>query len=154
LASEKRFHYQQQDCTLTLSQCLDEFYAGNGEKFKKPQPVDDWTTLLLFHDATHVVFGLDTDMVDEALGDTWSLLGTNLRMKEYLRYLKEDGAKELIREVGWRKMITGTLRAIPRACKVFISSRKMNKKWPIRDFQKYLDTPINEIRKEFNVTLV
>jgi len=154
LATEKRFQYQQQDCTLTLTQCLEEFYAGNSEKFKKPQPVDDWTTLLLFHDATHVVFGLDTDIVDEALGDTWTMLGTNLSSKEYLRYLKEDGAKELIREVGWKKMIKGTLSAIPRAFKVFISSRKMNKKWPIHDFQKYLDKPINEIRIEFNMKLV
>ena len=146
--------FQAQESSQTLRQGLDEFYAINSDKFERPVPDTEWTELLQAHDACHVLFGLNTTLVEEALGDMWTLCGTSMTFKDYAQYTKSDAAKELIKGIGFWNIVTGTLKAIPGAVKVYLLSRKMSKKWEIWKFADRLDEKLVDLRRELNLKIL
>ena len=91
--------FQEQNCKLTLKEALAEFYAINSSTFSVPKPETKWTELLVHHDVGHVFFGVNTSILDEAAGDYWTLLGSDLSFKEYLDYAKTPEAKN-----SWKNM--------------------------------------------------
>ena len=62
--------------------------------------------LLRDHDCTHVIFGLDISIDQEAILDTWVLWGTSFKWKYLLGYAKlpqiKDLQKRLMSELGIR----------------------------------------------------
>ena len=63
--------FQKQQCHLTLEQGLGEYHAflkANGKKQLIDTP---GSTVIRDHDATHVIFGLDTSLEEESLLDSW-----------------------------------------------------------------------------------
>ena len=77
--------FQHQNCELTLQEGLDTYYQCFPEDTKVIQDVDGpkW---LFGHDCTHVIFGLDISMEQEAILDTWSLWGTDLSIKNLIDF--------------------------------------------------------------------
>lgn len=53
----------------------------------------DNETLIRDHDATHVIFGLDTTLEEEAMLDTWVIFGTNFKFKDLFKYNKNLNLK-------------------------------------------------------------
>lgn len=146
--------FQHQNCPLTLGQGLEEFYAVNAHKFSKPEPDTAWTKLLAAHDACHVLFGVNTTVVEEAYGDMWTLFGTTMTFKEYSEYAKSDAGKALLREIGLKKIIIGSLKALPGCFKIFLKARKMSKKWSLWKFEDRLNDKLIDLRKEFNLEIL
>ena len=76
--------FQSQDCNITLAEGLEEYRTylqTNGKK----QLIDlPGSTIIRDHDATHVMFGLDTSIEQESMLDSWVLMGTRWKLKEYL----------------------------------------------------------------------
>jgi hypothetical protein len=54
------------------------------------QLTEDSARFFRSHDIAHVVFGLDTTLNDEALGDAWTLLGTDDGLQRYVSYLRTN----------------------------------------------------------------
>jgi len=61
-----KLSFHNQDCSLTLAEGLDEYRAylqANGKKQLIDKP---GSQLIRDHDATHVIFGLDTSLEQES----------------------------------------------------------------------------------------
>ena len=146
--------FQDQNCTLTLKEAMAEFYRINSHLFSIPKAESKWTELLIHHDVGHVFFGVNTSILDEAGGDYWTLMATDLSFKEYLGYIKTPEAKKLLKDMGVINIIKSLALGMPLLLKVYFRSRKMKKKWNIRGYDKYMDTPLNEIRKNYNLKIL
>ena len=86
------------------------------------------------HDATHVIFGLDTTIEQESMLDTWVLWGTEFKWKYLLSYIGKQELKELqkklFEEIGVLKLIYTALKIAPIKLKIILRALKMKKKWP------------------------
>ncbi|RZO97999.1 MAG: hypothetical protein EVA49_02510, partial [Gammaproteobacteria bacterium] len=97
--------YQKQDCDLTLREGIkvyENYLIDNG---KTPlTELNERSTLIRDHDASHVIFGLDTSLEEEALLDTWLLCGCSYKFSYLASYTKlpelKELTKKLLKEVG------------------------------------------------------
>ena len=90
-----KLSFQDQSCDLTLEEGLEEYRAylqANGKKQLIDKPN---STVIRDHDATHVIFGLDTSIEQESLLDSWVLRGCDWKFKELLAYGQLPELKEL-----------------------------------------------------------
>ena len=147
--------YSKQDCALTISEALDEFYQRNpkavrqtGDEFR-----DDFFRR---HDTIHVVFGCDTVLHDEALADMWTIFGSNLGFRNYLNFLGplQADIKDIFEGMDKITLFKDTLKAIPDMIKVIFRSRKMRGKWPWADHDAFLDRPLKDVRDELNIRVI
>jgi len=151
----KRFRYQDPSCPLTLRQGLQEYFEGHSGLLK-PDCTDTQTAKFFrSHDACHVLFGLDTTLPDEGLADLWTVFGTDIGFGRYAKYLCTDAAaKQIVRDIGLFHTIATVLRLLPSVGRVFLRSRKMNKKWQWGNEERYFDCPLVELRHEFNIKIL
>lgn len=146
--------FQEQNCQLTLREAIEEFYSINSGFFSRPESNTIWTELLVHHDVGHVFFGVNTSLMDEACGDFWTMFATDMSIKEYSQYAKTPEGKKLLKYLGFNLLVKTMLLTIPLMFKVFIQSRKMNKKWEVRGYEQFLDMPLGEVRKIHNLTIL
>ncbi len=145
-------NYQQQNSQMTLREGLAEFRAnlkevagGEGSEAQN---------LFNAHDAVHVVFGCGSDLTHETLADVWTLCASDVKLRNYLGYLNVNEALELVKKESPSAMLLGVIKALPSAAKVWLRSRKMTKPWPFQGSAEFLDKPLCEIRKRFNIEVV
>ena len=71
---------------------------------------------ILSHDATHVIYGLDTSLEEEQILNFWVLFGATYTWKEIMAYNGReevsDFTKDILKEVGVIKMIRLSIRSI------------------------------------------
>ena len=68
--------YQKQECELTLREGIKVYVDYLIENGKTPlTDANAESTLIRDHDASHVIFGLDTSLEEESLLDTWFACG-------------------------------------------------------------------------------
>ncbi|OUR99509.1 hypothetical protein A9Q84_00380 [Halobacteriovorax marinus] len=146
--------FQEQDCSLTLREAMEEFYSINSKLFSKPDPLTNWTELLVHHDVGHVFFGVNTSLLDETAGDCWTFFATDMTFKEYKDYANTPEGKKLIQDIGPKLLVKSLIFGIPLMCKVFLRSKKMSRKWQVRGYEEYLDMPLGEIRKLFKLEIL
>ena len=151
----KRFHYQEQDCPLTLAQGLQEYYDGHAGLFRPEQLSEEFARFFRSHDTAHVIFGLDTTLEEEAMADTWTMFASDVGLRRYMRYLRTNPeAKQLIKEIGWWKTITLSLQMVPKMFAIWLRARKMTKKWPWEPGADLQAKPLGQIRAELNLRLL
>ena len=93
-----KLSFQSQDCNITLAEGLEEYRAylqANGKKQLIDAPE---STIIRDHDATHVIFGLDTSLEQESMLDSWVITGTSWKLKELLAYNKLPELKQLYKD--------------------------------------------------------
>ena len=146
--------FQEQDCKLTLREALAEFYSINAHLFSVPKPETEWTELLVHHDVGHVVFGVNTNILDETAGDYWTLFATDLSFKEYLKYANTPEGKKLVKDIGFINIIKSLVLGLPLLFKIFSRSKKMSRKWKTKDYEQYMDSSLADIRKDFNLNIL
>ena len=92
--------YLRQDCALTLRDGLREYYRANPTLIDPERSSDEGAKFFVRHDACHVIFGTTTGLVDEALTDTWTLLGSDVTLKQYAEFAKLNEAREVLKQIG------------------------------------------------------
>ena len=150
--------YQKQDCNLTLAEGLEYYYDSFPQSKEVFKDSYESGTLLRDHDCTHVIFGLDISLEQEAILDTWVLWGSKFKWKYLLGYNKipeiKDLNKRLFKELG----ISGFIKlfwkvgAIKR--KVIFRTFKMKKKWPFQMPDSYLNMKISELREMHGINIL
>ena len=55
-------------------------------------------TMMLDHDCTHIIFGLDISLEQEAILDSWVLWGSKWKLKYLLGYYKLPKIKQLTKD--------------------------------------------------------
>lgn len=144
-----RPRYLESDCPLTLGEGLAEFAASNPGLIPAADP--RLRELVRAHDSCHVLFGLTTSVEDEAVADTWTMFGSTVTLRQYLEYLKHPEFTGVFKEIGWWTTLRRSVRALPRALRAIAAARRMTARWPFFDYARFLDTPIAELRRRFNV---
>ena len=157
-------NYQEESCELTLKEGIEEYrkyLRANNRHVLGENCSEDEKLTILGHDATHVIFGLDTSLEEEAMLDCWVIFCVedfNI-IKEYFKVsldLKETNEKvfDLANEVGYLKFTYLYLRVIfQKWPKIFFRTRKM-KKWSYFFPADFLEKKISDLRKDFNIKIL
>ena len=156
--------YQNEYCNLTLREGINEYrdYLKKNNRYLLGENCSEAEKLnILCHDATHVIFGLDTSLEEEAMLDCWVIFGGGVfkAIKEFYKGsldLKETNEKvfDLVKEVGYLKYTYLYLRVIfQKWPKIFFRTRKM-KKWDYFFSLNLLDSKISKIREDYNINIL
>ena len=150
--------YQKQDCDLTLEEGLQCYYKSFPDTTEVFEDDDNSGTLLRDHDCTHVIFGLDISIDQEAILDTWVLWGSSFKWKYLMSYAKlpqiKDLQKRLFNEFGIKGFLSLYWNTLAIKRKVFFRTRKMKKKWPFQMPKEYLDLKISDLREMHGINIL
>jgi len=162
-AAPARCRYQDQESPQTLREGLAEYRAANPQLFdpdelSRDEGLGPLGRFFAAHDACHVLFGLSTSLPDEALADTWTIFGTDVRWREVWSYLRSDAQKQFLdtflSEVGYGRLLWGTVQATPRVLRAIWRAWSMTRKWALHDWASHLDEPLATLRHEHGIRLV
>ncbi len=146
--------YLEQDSTQTLREGIAEYYACNEGLLNPELLPPGCEELFRQHDAGHVIFGCDTSYRGETLIDTWTVFATTAGLKGLMEYFKYPQVNQIFDDVGRITIFLESCKAIPSICRLVVRSRKMSAKWPWEGFEAYLDRPLAELRREFNIQVI
>ena len=153
-----KLSFQSQDCNITLAEGLEEYRAylqANGKKQLIDAP---GSTIIRDHDATHVIFGLDTSLEQESMLDSWVFLGTKWKLKELLAYNKLPELKQLYkdfwRDPGYFRLLMVAIKLVPIKLKIRKRTKQMNKKWPFVSPDSLIDQRVCDLREEFGIKIL
>ena len=75
-------YYQDQNCSLTLTQGIEEYRNYLISIGRKVMEDEEGSSLITDHDATHVIFGLDTSLEQESLYLIEKILAYGLKTRK------------------------------------------------------------------------
>ena len=152
---KNHFLYQDQNSQLTLREGLDDYYQAH-PAIQRPERLDAASAdLFRAHDTCHVIFGLDTTLVDEALADLRTMLGTDVGVGNYVQYLRKNpDAKKIFRELGYFRVVLATMAVCPRFLKALWLRRKQRRLWPWHTPPEIFEKKLAELRKEYGITVI
>lgn len=142
------------DTNTTLQQGLENFQGKNKKYFAERQYSEKGKEFLRCHDIAHVIFGCDTTIYGEGTVKVWTTFGTTLSFWSVVKGYQEVSAFELFKAYSVRHILKNIMRFIAVIPNVIIRSKRMSKPWPFPEYKPYMDTPISEIRKEFNIQVL
>ena len=146
--------YLEEGSTQSLREGIAEYYAHNSALLDPSRLPVEAAELFRQHDAGHVVFGCDTSLRGETLIDTWTILATTAGLRGYLGYFKYPQVNQLFAETGYWRIASESVRCLPDIFRVLVRSRRLSDRWPWQHFERYLDRPLSDIRREFNIRVV
>lgn len=140
---------------MTLRQGLSNFRANYKEHLThdKTDLSKEVKAFFESHDIVHVLFDCDISLYGEGCVKIWTIFGTTLGFRGHLTGYKAANAFKLSQNftfVHFMKNIFKFLVSIPN---IIISAKRMTKPWDWAGFENYLDIPLADIRKEFNIRL-
>ena len=146
--------YQKQNCELTLKEGVSIYHSSfpdGKEIYKDKSEKKIWR----YHDATHVIFGMDVSLEEEAILDTWAIWGTDFTLIQALSYYKLPELKELQDKLLSEVKVSGFLKLYKNVFKTKIKVLKrvwkMKKKWPYQFPNEFYDRKIGDLRKEYGI---
>ncbi len=140
----------------TLRQGLEKFYKEQESQLshkKEGIPVEV-KAFFQSHDIAHVLFGCDITLFGEGAVKIWTIFGTTLGFWNHMKAYRKANAFELSRNFSVAHVVSDTVKLLVFLPVLIIRSKKMSKPWPWSGFERYLDTSISEIRKEFNISVL
>ncbi len=138
---------------ITLRQGLTKFYKENESylSHNKAEVSIEAKSFFKSHDVAHVIFGCDISLYGEGSVKIWTIFGTTLGFWNHIRGYKEANAFQLSKNFGLLHIVSNIFKFLISIPVLIHRAKKMYKPWPWSKYQPYLDTPISEIREEFNV---
>ena len=141
---------------ITLQEGLEKFYENYQQGLSHttsdlPKDVKDF---FKSHDIAHVLFGCDISLFGEGSVKIWTIYGTTLGFWNHILEYRKANAFELYKKLPLRDSVKDLFKLIVSTPVLIIRARRMNKPWPWKDFKDYLDKPISEIRREFNIKVL
>ena len=149
-----RPRYVTQDSTQNLREAIAEYYQCNPGLLDPDNLPDGVAKLFRQHDAGHVVFGCDTSLRGETLIDTWTIFASTAGLRGYLEYFNYPQVNQIFSEAGYLRIALEFVRCLPDVLRVIRRSRQLISKWPWSTYEDYLDRPLREIRREFNIVVM
>lgn len=150
--------FQNQDCDLTLAEGVEAYRGYLKFNDKKVLSDQEGFTTVLDHDATHVIFGVDTSFEEEIFLNYWVLFGCTYTWKELFAYSGREEVAEftqdLIKEIGYLTTAKAQVRAMPNLFRILIRTRKMKRKWPFTFPKELLSNKVSELREEYGVSIL
>ena len=138
--------YQRVDTTLTLEEGLLEYYASRKDLVGGRGISPAAREFFRCHDAAHVVFGCSTTLPNEARSFFGTTAGLSL-----LRAYRLPESTEVYEQLERHDIVHTVIRSLTIVPRVLWRCSRMRKRWPWADFERYLDIPLVEIRREFGI---
>ena len=151
-----RGHYQLPDASMTLREGLEEYYRVN-PGLSDPAEITDPTSALYFrnHDSTHVVFGTHTGPLHEGINDLWTIMGVDIRFREYAGgFFATDESKTIAKQLDLGSILPLLWRSLRLWPEIRRRTRAMARKWPWTPPTPYLDRPLKDLREEFGIRVM
>lgn len=142
------------DDNITLREGLDKFREQNHRVFSIKKMSKKGEEFLKCHDIAHVVFGCNTTIYGEGLVKIWSTFGTTLSFWKVVKGYNEVQAFELAKKYSVSHVLKNIGRLLLVIPKAILHVKRMSNPWPFLDYKPYLDTPLHEIRSEFNIKII
>ncbi|NRA92461.1 MAG: hypothetical protein HRU26_07200 [Psychroserpens sp.] len=141
---------------MTLEQGLEQFYKCYPEDLSHNDEglPEDVKAFFRAHDIAHVIFGCDISLFGEGAVKIWTTFGTSLGFWKHLSEYKQANAFELSKKFPFLRSLKDLLKLIIYFPSFILRAKRMLKLWPWTDYEKYLDKPISEIRREFNIKVL
>jgi len=138
---------------ITLRQGLAQFYKENyGDLSHEKKGISKEAEIFFkSHDIAHVLFGCDISLLGEGSVKIWTIFGTTLGFWNHIRGYQDASAFELSRSFDFIHIVTNIFKFLISIPLIIIRARNMHKPWPWSEFEPYMDIPISEIRREFNI---
>jgi len=136
---------------MTLREAFQAFHGNNVALFEQREPLADARKFFAHHDMAHVVFGCDTSLVGEGKVKLWTLFGTNLGIWGHLRGYSEASAFALFKQYSLKHVVSNVFLVVKCAPMVIYRAATMSNKWPWSEYEQYLDLPLDQVRREFNI---
>lgn len=141
---------------ITLRQGLEKFnkdYNGHLNHNKKGIS-SELKSFFMSHDIAHVLFGCDISFFGEGSVKIWTIFGTSLGFWKHIKEYQKANAYELSKNIDIVHVVKNIFKFLFSIPILIIRAKRMSKLWPWKDFEPYLEIPISEIRKEFNIKVV
>lgn len=145
--------YKRPDTTITLADGLREYYASRDHLVTGRGISEAAQEFFRCHDVAHVVFGCSTDLPDEGVVKMWSFFGTTAGLGLLAAYRLPE-AREIYETLGWGLVVSTAVLMLRLVPVTIWRCFRMVKRWPWSQFDRYLDVPLAEIRREFGIRLV
>lgn len=145
--------YQEQDSPQTLAEGLREYSASRADLAGGRGASHAAREFFRRHDAAHVVFGCDTTLPQEGVVKLWSFFATDAGLSLIAAYRLPE-SREIYRTLTLREELRAArvgLAALPR---VLWRSLRMKRRWPWGGYERYLDHPLAELRREFGIRVI
>ena len=138
---------------LTLRQGLEKFHRYYSDYHSHTQEgiSDEAKAFFTSHDIAHVLFGCDITLFGEGSVKIWTLFGTTLGFWNHIRGDREANAFRLSKNFSFSHVVGNIFKFLFAIPGLIFRAKRMYKPWPWSDFEPFLDMPIAEIRKEFNI---
>lgn len=141
---------------MTLRQGLELFhkqFKGHLSHNKKEMSIEA-QTFFRSHDIAHVLFGCDISLYGEGAVKIWTIFGTSLGFWKHLSAYQDANALSLSKKFTLSDIVNNIFKLLFSIPIIIIRAKRMHKTWDWAGFEPYLDTPISEIRKEFNIKIL
>jgi len=145
--------YRNPNSTLTLQQGLEEYYHANPAFNGKGEFLGQPRKTVIAHDVAHIVFGLGETSEEELIVECMTAFGCHMNIIDIYKIPKIKLAIELWKTFGPWRLAKRFVLTTPRMIHAIWMTFRMTKKWPHFEYQPYLNRPLNELRKEFNIRL-
>ena len=154
-----RPRYTDKNSTQTLREGLKEYYTVNSDLTHPSTQREDFAKILSAHDASHVIYGCDTDMYDELKILPLGFWTSDFKFRDYLRERKNPAVDvmyaDLIKRRGtiwlYRSILFTVPQLLPELVVMWFKTRKRQRFVPFLNFEPLLDCSLLEIRQEFEL---
>lgn len=102
--------YRRQDCRLTVLEGLEEYRTLMPDLIDETRLEGPSRDMFHNHDICHVIFGCDISLRHEGMVDTWTMFGSDVGIRTYMRYLQLPEVKGLFAQIGF---VEGGRRVLP-----------------------------------------
>ena len=87
--------------------------------------------------------------------ETWTLFGTYIPLREYVRMTRSGLVTAVVKTFGPYRLLRRLVLTAPRLVRVLRACTRMTAaRWDHFDYANYWDVPLVDIRREFGVRLV
>ena len=154
-----RPQYTDKNSIQTLREGLEEYYTVNSDFTHPSTQPEDFAKILLAHDASHVIYGCDTDMYDELKILPLTFWTSDFKFRDWLRERKNPAVDimyaDLIERHGVIWLYSSILfelpRLLPELISMWLKTRDRQHFVPFLDFEPRLECSLLEIRQEFDL---
>ena len=159
MSDRPRPRYTDKNSTQTLREGLQEYYAVNADFTHPSTQPPDFAKILFAHDASHVIYGCDTDMYDELKILPLTFWTSDFKFRDYLRERQNPAVDvmydDLIKRHGVLWLYSSILIVIPQVLPELISiwfkTRQRQRYVPFLNFEPLLERSLLDIRTEFEI---
>ena len=141
---------------LTLREGLDRFRSRYTDQLSHDLRNTSEKARIFFesHDIAHVLFGCDISLFGEGSVKVWTIFGTSLGFWKHIKGYQEASAFSLSGNFKLIQILTNLFKLLVFIPVIIVRACRMNKRWPWNNYDFYLDIPLSEIRKEFNIKIL